>query len=561
MAQEQLETAETAKATKKAKAPNGAASPDALDAGGDETPTRAPTSFARFLRDVLIVAVLLGGGAYTYRNHVLTKDEVAKLSMKAIDKSEKDDLASLKEAEAIYKQILTLDGDNARGLLGIAETYFYMSQHGEATRPQAEEYLKKAQDEKSESADLFALDAYLKITGGKAAEALRDVKVLLEDKGIGSSKILHAYGWAQLEQGDYVEANRLVRGALDTDFNAVRFALTLAEIAHRQGEERAAVKNLRRATEGAMNPQHEIALAWMAALSAKNYGNLASPAKAIQDVTAKKDKIGAKAAGYLAWAEGELALAMGNADGAVAKADEAAGKLKDFAPVADLKARILVAQKKLPDAVAAYEAAIKMVPEYRGIKLDLIKLKTQLKDDGALALIDELQKSATGTPGPEFELLRGEHYLAKGDVEKAKEAFTKAADLGDDPAILFGIARVTFLEEKGKDKKADLEKVATAFEQTIERRSVYPEAHAYMGEIAIWNFDIGGAGTSFGEAEKMMKKLNRPIAEMLKFYDGIIGQLEDVKGAPKAEASKAAVEWKKKKEEYLASILTQSADQ
>lgn len=547
---------------KRSAQPNGTVSADAVDLGADDVGApKRETSFARFARDVIIVAALLGGGAFLYWKNQTTKQEVAKISLEANDKLEKDDLDSLKAAEEAYKRILELDGDNERGLLGLAETYFYMSQHGLPTRDQAEQFAKRSMEEKGRNPDIYAMQAYIQITSGRAAEAVRDLKELLETKEIGSSKILHAYGWAHLEQGEFVEANRLVRGAQDTDFNAVRFALTLAEIAHRQGEERAAVRQLRNATAQAMNPTHEVANAWLAALSAKNYGNITSPAKLIQDVAARKDKAGPRANAMLAWAEGELALAVGNAGGAIEKAQEAQGKLKDYAPFLDLEARALVAQKKTDDAVAVYEKAVAMKPSYRGIRVDLLRLLSDKKDDRALAMIDELQKAHAGAVDAQYEILRGEHYLKKGDVEQAKGAFTRAAELGDDPAILFGLARVAFLEEKKKDKKADLERVATAFEETITRRSTYPEAHAYMATIALWNFDIGGASASYTEAETQFKKLNRPIAEMLRFYDGVVESFQDVKekGA-KGEAEKAAAEWKKKKDEYLSSVVTASAE-
>jgi tetratricopeptide (TPR) repeat protein len=557
MAQEQLKAKEPDVSSKNRTA-NGA-SGDAVDALGDEPQVgRRRTSFARFMRDVVIAAVLIGGLIVYYYRHVVTNEKVATLSLEATDLLEKDDLAALKKAESLYKEILELDGDNDRGLAGLAEAYFYQSQHGLSTRQQAEQYVQQAAG--SERPEIYAVQAYLKITGGQAQAAESEIKALL-DRGVGSSKLAHALGWAYLEQGNYTQANQVVRAALDTDFNAVRFALTLAETAHRQGEERAAVRHLRNATATSMNPGHEIALSWLAALSAKNYGNVTTPAKLIQDVTAKKDQIGPRAQALLVWAEGELALAVGNAAGAIEKADEAISKDKGFAPFMDLKARALLALKKDKEAIETYQEAVKAKPEYRGIKVELARLLTERKDDGALALIDELQKATPGTPGPEFEIMRGEHYLAKGNTEAANAAFTKAAELGDDPAILFGIAKVYFLEEKKKDKKADLERVAEAFAQTLERRATYPEVHAYMADIALWNFDVGGASGSFTEAETQYKKLNRPVPFMVRFYDGVMASLGEVKDKPaKAEAEKAIAEWKKKKDEYLASVVSAESE-
>jgi tetratricopeptide (TPR) repeat protein len=555
MAQEQLKATEPEVSAKQKTAKNGATG-DARDTFADDEPAlaRRQTSFAGFAIPVLAISALLAGGLYFYYKHTVTKDHVAKLSLEANDKLEKDDLASLKEAEDLYKKILELDGDSDRGLIGLGEAYFYQSQHGLPTRQQAEQLAQQAAG--SERPDLHALNAYLKVTSGQAAAAESELKTLL-GKDVGSSKIAHALGWAYMEQGNYVQANQVVRAALDTDFNAVRFAMTLAEVAHRNGEERASSRHLRSSISQSMNPNHEIALAWLGALLAKNYGNVVEPAKHIQDVTAKKDKIGPRAQAMLVWAEGELALALGEAGRAIEKADEAIGKDKNYAPFHDLKARALIASKKEKEALEVYQAAVRLKPEYRGIKLDLVKLLTKRKDDSALAMIDELQKVGPATPGPEFEILRGEYYLAKGDTEAAKAAFTKAADLGDDPAILFGLAKVTFLEEQKKDKKADLERVAEAFQQTLERRASYPEVHQYMADISLWNFDMAGASASYVEAETGYKKANKPVPFMVRFYDDAIASFADVKDkGARAEADKQAAEWKKRKDEYLASVVS-----
>jgi tetratricopeptide (TPR) repeat protein len=557
MAQEQLKSQESSASAKKAQA-NGAAGNAAYDAGDDEPIVKRPTSFARFLRDVIIIAVLLGGGMYAYRKHIVTKEETGKLALAAIDKLAKDDLVSLKQAEESYKQILALDGDNDRGLCGLAETYFWeWREHGLPTRDQAEQNLKHAIQEKSERPERYAMQAYLEISSGAASQASRELKDLL-DKGMGSSKLAHAYGWALLEEGNYIEANRVVRTALDTEFTGVRYALTLAEIAHRQGEERAAIRNLRRVLEPSMNAQHEIALAWSAALSAKNYGNVTGPAKNIADVEAKKDKIGPRAQSLLEWAHGELDLAVGNASGALEKAEDGITKMKDFAPVYDLKARALLAQKKYKEAVAVYEQAIAIKPEYRGIKRDLIVLKSDHKDDSALAMIDELEKESAA--GPEFQILRGEHYLKKGDLEKAKAAFTDAADKGDSAEILFGLAKVTFQEEKKKNNKADLDRVATAFQTTLEKKPNYPEAQEYMAQISLWNYNVDGASKELAEAETAFKKKNVSVPQMVDFYDRAIDAFKSIESKQaKHDADKAAADWKKKKEEYLAGVVTADA--
>lgn len=523
-------------------------------------PTKPSSSLARALRDVILVAALLGGGTFFYYRHVTTREAVSKIAMEAADKMEKDDLASLKAAEAKYQEILALDKDNGIGLAGLAETYFHQWRHGLDTKSQAEDFLKRAIKEGSDSPERYATGYYLDIVGGRAEQVSNEILAMMK-KDVYHPKLAHALGWALLEQGKFTEANRYVRAALDTDYNAVRFAYTLGEVALRQGGpndegDKAAIRNFSKILGNAMNPEHELTLTSLAALRMKNFGNIDKPAKWIQTVEEKKDAIGPAALAQLAWASGEFALALGDPKLALEKVEEALKARPDYPPFFDLKARALVAQGKLKDAYAAYDAALSKGPVYRGIKWDYATLKSERGDDSALAMIDELEKSDPATTvGPEYEIFRGNHHLGKDNVVEAKKAFTKAADLGDDAEILFGLAKVTFLEEKKRGNKANLDRVAEAFGTAAEARATFPELQEYMAGVSLWNYQVDGAQGSFEEAEKQFKKLNRPVPALLAFYDRVITAYEKTdEKSIRAQATKLVDEWKKRKADYLTSV-------
>lgn len=545
------------------KAPNGAAkNADALlEALANEAvePPKPRSSLGRALRDVIIVGALLGGGLFLYRNNVTIRDKVQKIAVTASEKMQKDDLKSLREAEAAYNEILTLDADNKIGLSGLAETYFHQWRHGLDTKAKAEETLARAEKEGSETPERYATRAYLDVVNGRAADAERAIKAMF-DQNAYHSKLAHAYGWALLEQGKLNDANQAVQGALDTDFSASRYALTLAEVALRRGGSRnagdkAALKSLSKVLTSGMNPEHELALTMSAALRAKNYGNIDRPAKWIQTVEAKGADIGPVAKAQLAWASGELALALGDAKVALEKAEEALALKKDYPPFYELKARALVAQGKLPDAYAAYDEALKVGPSWRSTKWAYAYLKSANKSDDALTMIQDLEATEpSATKGPEYEVFRGEHYLRQEKWADAKAAYTRAAELGDDAEILFGLAQITFDEEKKKGNKADLEKVATEFSTASEARQVFPELQEFMGAISLWNFQVDGAQSSYEEADKQYKRLNRPVPDLLAFYDRVISAYEKAEGAAKKDGAKKAEEWKTKKKEYLASV-------
>ncbi len=529
----------------------------AHDALGDEltTPPRS-TGLVGFLVPVVLVAGLGVGGLFLYNQHVTVKEEVAKRAQKARDKMYKHDVASLEEAKKLYTEILDLDPGNQEANAALALTYYYLNDNGVAgSLDKARQHLQEAGD--AETASRYAAAAYLKVADGKAAEAEADVIKLFEQE-IGAPVIAHAMGVALKTQGKFIEANRVIRSAQESAFSAVAFQLTLAEIAHLQGDDRAAVKQLRDITRDSMNPNHDLARAYLAALQLKNYGNLTNPAQNIERAQKTKN-FAARGEGMLLWAEGELALAVGNAEGAINKADEALKKMPDFAPLYDLQGRAHYALGRFKKAGEAYAKAAEAKPAYRGPKWDLAELKSEQKDDAALAIVDELEKSALGTKGPEYEIFRGDHALRKGEIEKAKEHYTKAAELGDNPDILFGLAKVTFEEEKAKGNKADIEKVGEALSLALDKRRLYPEVHEYLGEISLWNYLVDGADASYKTAEDQYKKLRRPIPEVVRFYDRVIGEFKGVKERKiKKAARKMAGAWGEKKREYLRSLSSAS---
>jgi tetratricopeptide (TPR) repeat protein len=543
--------------------PNGAAkSADALlEAMANEAvePPKPKSSLGRALRDVVIVAALLGGGLFLYRNNVTIRDKVQKIAVVAVEKAGKDDLKSLKEAEGLYLEIVQLDAENKIGLSGLAEVYFHQWRHGLDTKSKSEEYLAKAEKEGAETPERYATRAYLDIAAGRSADVERTIKAMF-DKNAYHSKLAHAYGWALMEQDKLNDASQAVQGALDTDYGAVRYAFTLAEIAQRRGGpkqagDRAALKSLGKVLSSGMNAEHEMALAISAALRAKNYGAIDKPAKNIQQVEAKSADIGPVAKAQLAWASGELALSLGDAKVALEKAEEALAAKKDYPPFYELKARALVAQGKLNDAYAAYDEALKVGPGWRSTKWAYATLKSVNKNDDALTLIGELETGdQSATKGPEYEVFRGDHFIRQEKWADAKAAYTRAADLGDDAEILFGLAQITYDEEKKKGNKADLEKVATEFSAASEARQVFPELQEFMGGISLWNYQVDGAQSSYEEADKQYKRLNRPVPELLAFYDRVISAYEKADGAAKKDAAKKAEEWKEKKKEYLASV-------
>jgi tetratricopeptide (TPR) repeat protein len=521
-------------------------------------PPQRQASFGKFLRDVLIVVLIGAGIMYWYLGFTRTQKEIGDLTLAARSKMNRHDLPSLQEAESLYRKILELDSGHGQSWASLARTLYYQSSHGLDTLADARTSLQKARSAGAETPSRYAVEGYLKVAEGDAKAAVAQVKDWIEE-GKAAPPVAHALAVAHLSDGDYISSSRVARQAREADFSNVAIRLTLAEASHRAGEEKDAIKALDAIVRSNMNPDHMLAKAWLGALRAKNYGSLTKPVNILNDlkkVAEDEQRLGPRAKAMITWTEGELSLALGNADGALEKAKEALKIAPDYPPFHDLDARAHLAKGATEDALAAYEKAVAATPVYRGIKWDFAKLKSRMGDDSALALVDELEKTDSAKyKGPRYLVFKAEHSLRKGNIEEAKELFTQAAEEGDDAAILFGLAKVAFEEEKKKDKKADLERVGEAFQLTLEKKRRYPEVHEYLAGISLWNFLTEGAHGEFEQAEKQYKALKRPVPEVIAFYNRAISMFENVKESRlRREASKYSQEWKQKKSDYLQSL-------
>ncbi|MEO1335058.1 MAG: hypothetical protein AAFV29_05425, partial [Myxococcota bacterium] len=275
--------------------------------GGDLQP-KPRLGLIGFLVPVVLVAALGAGALFLYKQKVDIDEEIARRAIAARDKTKKFDLPSLQAAEKLYREIVELDPGNGMALSNLALVNFAMSQHGLPTRSEAQKYFDQAVAAGAASPVRFAVGAYLDITDGNAAKAENEMTLLLEQQR-GAPIIAHALGWAKAQQGAYIEGNRVLRQAVETDFSAVAYRLTLAEYAHRNGDLRGAVKQLASAYRSNASPDLQLAKAWAAALRLQVYGAFETPLKlikSVQDAAKKADQVGRRTSGLLKWAEGEL---------------------------------------------------------------------------------------------------------------------------------------------------------------------------------------------------------------------------------------------------------------
>jgi hypothetical protein len=67
---------------------------------------------------------------------------------------------------------------------------------------------------------------------------------------------------------------------------------------------------------------------------------------------------------------------------------------------------------------------------------------------------------------------------------------------------------------------------------------------------------VDGAQGAFVEAEKQLKRLKRPIPEILAFYDRVIDRFESVKRRRlRRKTRRLARQWEQRKQQYMQSLL------
>ncbi len=526
---------------------------EAAPAPDEDLTPRPRLGVVGFIIPVAVVAAAGTAALVYYGQAVSRATTVAGLNDEARRAAKRFDLASLKTAQAKADEVLDLDPAHPIGLSYAALVRVEMMQHGLDRRAEAEALVRTAAGAGVDTPVIRAVSGYLDILGGQPDKAERALSPII-DAGRGAPIVAHALGWAQAERGRYAEGRGIIRQAIERDFTAVAYRLTLAELAHRQGKLRRALSQLQAAYGERGNPKLLLAKAWGAALLPQVTGAYAAAHERLAEVEASRADAGPRTLALLEWARGELALAVGDVQTAQQRADAAAAQLPGFAPVSDLLARAALKAGDRRRAVELYEQAVSAKPEYRGSKWAFARLKSDMGDPSALDLVAELESSAP-QPGPEYDVFRGEHHLRRGQLERARARFAAAAETSQDPAALFGLARVTYEEEKRKGARADVGAVARQLDAVLARRRSYPEVYAYVGDLQLDQGRLQPADDNYRLAEKDYLTENRPIPEVLGFYDRVVARLErPTTGVPRSRARALARRWGARKRTYLSSV-------
>src|SRR5690606_35033268 len=100
----------------------------------------------------------------------------------------------------------------------------------------AQDFVDRAVQRKTSTAEEYASRALLLVADGKAAEAERFLNAEVIEKDAGGARIFAALGMALEAQGKVAEARRAFKAAVDADWRNPRFAVLIGDSYLREGD-------------------------------------------------------------------------------------------------------------------------------------------------------------------------------------------------------------------------------------------------------------------------------------------------------------------------------------
>ncbi len=191
------------------------------------------------IRDVVIVAVILGGAFYWYFNRTENSKAANKTAAEAKNLLLRDNPADYEVAEAKLREVIEkYDANHGYSLAALAElsAILWGENHLGDRKADAEKFTALAMKANPAIAEQYAAKALVMSYGGdpKGAESFLATEVL--EKGGGGARIYAALGQAQRGQGKLDEARRAFKAAFDADWRNARFAQLIGESYLEEGD-------------------------------------------------------------------------------------------------------------------------------------------------------------------------------------------------------------------------------------------------------------------------------------------------------------------------------------
>ncbi len=473
-------------------------------AGGD---WRKRESFGGFIRDVLIVAAILGVALWAYKSHVDTGKQVRKLGKEAKDLLYKDTPGAYAEAEKLLLEMIALDDSYPFTISSLAELYAIRWVDLAMTKDEANahQWTAKAAALNDNLNERFGAIILEMIGNKKYAEAEAYAQKVADVAA--SSHVVNGIGRAFRAQGKLGEAKVAFKRAADTEWRNPRFACDTADLYFEEGDYLNARNFYTKGIEA--YSEHARSLIGRSRADIARGQRLEDALGTLSDVVQRPDDQVApvvRAMGFVGVAE--LMLAAGK----LPEATTAIGKALEGAPnlawAHFVNGRVKAASKDAAAAASEIDAALKLDKYVIEFYYGGATAMHQAGDDAkALALLDGLRGIVK--EDDRFFLTYGLQLQAMARYDEALDYFAKAVDFNNfNGKALYAKGALLF------DVKKDAEKAHAALTEALSVQERLPEAYVKIGEIFFSKKDWGEGCNNYAQALIKMKELKQPVEQL-----------------------------------------------
>ena len=472
-----------------------------------------------FLRDIAIVAVILGAAFAWYADKV-DKDVAARaLAREAATLIAKDNPADLKAAVQKLGEALAIRPKLGFALAAMAETHALLHvEHklGDSHRAEAEKYLALAEKHAPNLPQTYSARALLMLGQGKAKEAEEFLVKNVLEKDAGDARIFGALALAQRAQGKLAEAKRSGRAASDSDWRNPRFSRIVADI---YAEESDAANALAFYGKALSSYSEHIASQLGKARFQIRRGQELEPSFAVIDRALREDLSPALRALALT-AKAEALILEQKLDEALAMAQDAAKADPKFPWSYVVEARIKAFQQDIDGAAAAFDKAIEADPYLAQIYFDAATIMASAgREDKAVAFMEK------------YALKKNDkYYLTYGNVLRSLQKFDEAIAKYDqaiaENELNAGayVAKAAILISRNK-----LDEAQDALDRAVAANEFFPEAYVERGNLLFAKKEWEQGVQEYAMALSQWKQARASQEQLVAVVQGVKQKLLDAR--------------------------------
>jgi predicted Zn-dependent protease len=470
-------------------------------------------SAGRFLRDVVIVAVVLAGAFIWYQNRTKNAAAANALAKEAKDLVFKNNPADLDAAAEKLKEVLAkYDAGHGYSLATLAEldAIAWGEQKVSSRKANAEQYAAQAEKAAPNLAQTYSAKALVMVFDGKAKEAEDFLNRNVIEKGAGDSRIFAALGQAQRAQGKLEEARRSFKAAFDSDWRDPRFAELIGESYLEEGDAANALAYFMKGV-GA-NSEHYGCQIGAARARIMRGEQLKEASDSIAKALAPEAKLTPRLKARALVAQAELRTFEMKFDEAVDSAQKASEADPSFAWAYRAKAAIKAVKGDAAGAAADFDKAIDADRNVAAFYFDASGIMARTGDGAkAIAYLERypLKKD------DRFFVRYGDVLRAVGRDDEALVKYDEAIKENETNADAYLAKAIILIGKK------QLDDAQAALDTAIVAREFFPDAYVQRAKIQFEKKEYETALQEYAKAIEQWSKLRTPKEKLTGEIDSV----------------------------------------